>query len=603
MTKTDWWVPRLIAAVCLLAGAAPGFYAGPGAASATFEVNKTADTNDGVCDALDCSLREAIQAANTNPGVDQITFGLSGARVYPIQIPGTSEGFNQSGDFNILEGVIVTGNGQGITVVDGSDLDRVFQIGRSIVVTMTGMTIQNGNAPLVETEGGGGILVNGTVILDEVELSSNDAKQGGGISNSLGYVTVTNSKILTNGSLNTQEGGGVYSDGGLFISSTIISQNVAQVGAGASGTESSNITFEDVVFSFNQANSFGGAIYNDKVIELRDCTIASNEANYGAGIYNNNQLYLYSVTLNENVANYRGGGIFNDGDAFLENVTLSQNEAAEAGGGIYNSTNLDLTHATLALNVAPSAPTLYNEPGAVVRLVNTILSKNNSEPNCFNDGGTITSLGHNLEDVNSCALTGTDDLLNQDPKLAALTATVGKTETHGLLAGSPAMETADPLFCSQKDQRGVYRAVDGDRDGLPLCDIGAHEQETAGWVSFSPAAYTTDEGTVIIVTVTRQGSNEAVTVDYSPITAPLWNFLPFSGTLSWAQYDLAPKTFQVTILDDNYRESDQVIDIKLSNARFGAGIHPNGIATILVPENDPFGEDPPDPLYLPIVKR
>ena len=36
-----------------------------------FPVTKTADTNDGTCDA-DCSLREAIDAANTNPGADDV---------------------------------------------------------------------------------------------------------------------------------------------------------------------------------------------------------------------------------------------------------------------------------------------------------------------------------------------------------------------------------------------------------------------------------------------------------------------------------------------------------------------------------------------------
>ena len=37
----------------------------------TFPVTKTADTNDGSCDP-DCSLREAIDAANTNPGTDDV---------------------------------------------------------------------------------------------------------------------------------------------------------------------------------------------------------------------------------------------------------------------------------------------------------------------------------------------------------------------------------------------------------------------------------------------------------------------------------------------------------------------------------------------------
>ena len=44
--------------------------------AATFTVTKTADTNDGVCDA-DCSLREAIGAANTAASNDIINFDTS----------------------------------------------------------------------------------------------------------------------------------------------------------------------------------------------------------------------------------------------------------------------------------------------------------------------------------------------------------------------------------------------------------------------------------------------------------------------------------------------------------------------------------------------
>ena len=40
--------------------------------AATFAVTKTADTNDGTCDA-DCSLRESVVAANAAVGADTIT--------------------------------------------------------------------------------------------------------------------------------------------------------------------------------------------------------------------------------------------------------------------------------------------------------------------------------------------------------------------------------------------------------------------------------------------------------------------------------------------------------------------------------------------------
>ena len=60
-----------LAAALLFAGLAPGAFA------LTFAVSKTADTNDGTCNA-DCSLREAIVAANAAAGADTITFGVAG---------------------------------------------------------------------------------------------------------------------------------------------------------------------------------------------------------------------------------------------------------------------------------------------------------------------------------------------------------------------------------------------------------------------------------------------------------------------------------------------------------------------------------------------
>ena len=51
-------------------------------------VNTTDDTDDGVCDAVHCSLREAIRAANQNPGPDTITFAIPG--LFPFVISLTS---------------------------------------------------------------------------------------------------------------------------------------------------------------------------------------------------------------------------------------------------------------------------------------------------------------------------------------------------------------------------------------------------------------------------------------------------------------------------------------------------------------------------------
>ena len=48
------------------------------AQAVTFTVNSTADTDDGTCDFAHCSLREAINAANANAGLD--TIALLGTR-------------------------------------------------------------------------------------------------------------------------------------------------------------------------------------------------------------------------------------------------------------------------------------------------------------------------------------------------------------------------------------------------------------------------------------------------------------------------------------------------------------------------------------------
>ncbi len=48
------------------------------AAPTTFTVNSTADPGNGVCNATQCTLREAIEAANANPGADTIAFNIPG---------------------------------------------------------------------------------------------------------------------------------------------------------------------------------------------------------------------------------------------------------------------------------------------------------------------------------------------------------------------------------------------------------------------------------------------------------------------------------------------------------------------------------------------
>src|SRR5690242_5438554 len=46
--------------------------------AATFTVNSLADTGDGTCDSTECTLREALTAANGTSGANSINFSVTG---------------------------------------------------------------------------------------------------------------------------------------------------------------------------------------------------------------------------------------------------------------------------------------------------------------------------------------------------------------------------------------------------------------------------------------------------------------------------------------------------------------------------------------------
>src|SRR4051812_44104836 len=87
--------------------------------AAAYVVSKTADTNDGVCDA-DCSLREAITAANASAADDTITFaaGANGTILLTSALPQLAN----NGTLSII------GNGAAKTIISGNRTVQVFYI-------------------------------------------------------------------------------------------------------------------------------------------------------------------------------------------------------------------------------------------------------------------------------------------------------------------------------------------------------------------------------------------------------------------------------------------------------------------------------------------
>src|SRR5262249_21535679 len=137
--------PDLIMRTWMRSGALAALLASTAATAAAndFIVTKTADTADGVCDS-DCSLREAIIAANAQPGLDRII--LAAGQTYTLTL-GSADPFGTllpaTGDLDITDSLTIVGNG---ATINGGGIDRVFHVEGNIAVTFDSLTITGGIA-------------------------------------------------------------------------------------------------------------------------------------------------------------------------------------------------------------------------------------------------------------------------------------------------------------------------------------------------------------------------------------------------------------------------------------------------------------------------
>jgi CSLREA domain-containing protein len=180
-----------------------------------------------------CSLREAIQAANTDSPVDSCPAG-SGADVirlpagrYELTLVGSGEDDNQSGDFDILDDLEIVGAGAELTVLDGNWLDRVLHVPAGARLNLTELTLTGGRAPSgADGENGadgGAVWSNGPLILTDVILAGNRAGDGGDSAS-----PDEGARAGSGG-----DGGGIFSSGALSIEASTVTSNVT--GAGGVG--------------------------------------------------------------------------------------------------------------------------------------------------------------------------------------------------------------------------------------------------------------------------------------------------------------------------------------------------------------------------------
>jgi CSLREA domain-containing protein len=218
-------------------------------------VTKTADSNDGNCAVDDCSLREAIAAANQSPGDNRITFAASvfGSQARTITL---------SGELTIASDSSLTINGTGANRlnISGNNNSRVFFVSPGANVNINNLAITNGNAAGAMSGSGGGIYnFRGTLTLNGVMVSGNRAINADGF------------------------GGGIYNNfaGTLSITNSTISGNQARLGGGIANTDNGFVRITNSTVSDNSTTLFGGGgIENSDTssVELTNATVSNNTA-------------------------------------------------------------------------------------------------------------------------------------------------------------------------------------------------------------------------------------------------------------------------------------------------------------------------------------
>ena len=388
--------PRILFLIALLCAAIASLQ---GVHAATITVINTNDSGPG-------SLRGALASAVDGDTID-----------FSITTPATIT--LTSGQLLVNKSVTITGPGADQLSLNGNHVSRVFQIvfqlGSSKTVTISGLTITNGNVSGAFPDNSGAGIYNdrSTLTVNNCTLSGNSASnKGGGIYNNGGQLssatlTINNSTISGN-SAGLGGGGGIFNDG-------------TDVGSGT-------VTINNSTVSGNSTLASGGGIYND-----------SNRSGHVTVTINNS-------TLSGNLATVNGGGIYND---------------AFAPG----SQTLTISNSTLSENSAPFGGGIANRFSGPLTIGDTILKTGASGANIENLSGTVISLGYNLSSdaaggdgstVPGGLLNATGDIRNTDPMLGPLQDNGGPTFTHELLTGSPAIDMGDPSFTPPPDydQRG-----------------------------------------------------------------------------------------------------------------------------------------------------
>ena len=498
-----------------------------------------------------CDLQTALTTASSG---DEVWVAAG------IYKPTTTDPYPRDATFELKSGVAIYGgfpavggiwetrnwvaNGTTLSgeIGDSGIADNSFHVVTGSGVTATaildGFTISGGNANGTFSHYNGGGMHNtmySSPTLTNIIFSTNSAYDSGGGMYNYSYSNPTLINVTFSGNSAYGGGGMANNSSSPTLTNVTFSANPATVGGGMFNYYSGNPTLTNVTFSANLAYIYGGGIYNtDSNPVLNNVTFSGNSAITGGGMYN---LYNSKPTL--------------------INVTFSANPATDYGGGMYNtdSSNPQLTNVTFAGNSAGVGGGMYNDSSSPT-VTNAIFWGNTPADQIFNTGtGSATITYSDIQNWTS----GGAGNISSTPLLDFLANNGGFTQTHALLLGSSAIDTAYPASCPTIDQRGYPRPIDGDGNGSAICDMGAFEHGSSV------------DGFTLTVTVVGNGSvakipdkvgylfGEVVTL--TPSADPGWTFSSWSGDASGTTNPLSVTMSRIKSITANFTQDDYTLTV------------------------------------------
>jgi len=483
-----------------------------------------------------CSIIEAIINANDDAAThDDCTAG-SGADAVNLPAGGLFEFTASYVDYSGYTGtpvvtseITINGNGSVFDTSGAPDL-RFLAVGSIGDLTVDDLTLRDAAVSGGGNGGGAIFSYDGALTITASTFSGNEGSSGGAILVDGGTLDITDSTFYGNVGF---RGGAIASyDAATTITTTTISGNFANRNGGGIVARDGSLILADSIVSGNGDDilggtdyvDYGGGIFASRVdLSITRSTIDGNKADYvggGLAIQRSDTVTISQSAITNNTANGDGGGIiwggFGDSGAYpstgsITNTTISGNSAGGSGGGIQLvNGELTLDNVTISDNEATYEGGGISVNDGTVTFNRTIVSGNTAGTGdeisiyvgTYGSGSAIVNnfnlFGHS--GINDAAAftnfitAGSDITATSDgtepTALANILApladnggpTTPATQTHALVAGSPALDHAPDAACAavpvdDVDQRDEPRNEDG--DGAPgsgnECDIGAYE--------------------------------------------------------------------------------------------------------------------------------